>query len=135
LVLAPMLHRDPQVWGPDAEAFRPERFAPEVAASLPPNAWKPFGNGARACIGRPFAMQEAQLVLAMMLQRFDIAFDDPAYQLEVKETLTIKPHGLKIRARVRRDRGIRPPSAVPMNPQKPLSLPPATVSAVVAGAT
>ena len=28
---------------------------------LPPNAWKPFGNGQRACIGRPFAMQEAQL--------------------------------------------------------------------------
>ena len=55
-----------------------------------------------------FAMQEAQLVLAMMLQRFDIVFDDPAYQLEIKETLTIKPHGLKIRARPRRERAIRP---------------------------
>ncbi len=101
LVLQPMLHRDPAVWGDDAETFEPDRFAPENAEKLPPNAWKPFGNGARACIGRPFAMQEAQLVMAMLLQRFDIVFDDPAYRLEVAETLTIKPHGLNIRAKAR----------------------------------
>lgn len=101
LVLQPALHRDPAVWGEDAEAFRPERFEPDTAEKLPPNAWKPFGNGARACIGRPFAMQEAQLVIAMLLQRFDIVMDDPSYQLEIAETLTIKPHGLKIRARSR----------------------------------
>jgi cytochrome P450/NADPH-cytochrome P450 reductase len=115
LVLEPMLHRDPAVWGEDAEEFRPERFAPERAEQLPPNAWKPFGNGARACIGRPFAMQEAQLVLTMMLQRFDFVLDDPSYQLKIHETLTIKPEGLRIRARVRRDArpiGRPSPSAV-----------------------
>ena len=101
LVLEPMLHRDPAVWGDDAEAFRPERFAQEQAERLPPNAWKPFGNGMRACIGRSFAMQEAQLVLAMLLQRFDIVQDDPAYRLQVAETLTLKPQGLMIRARLR----------------------------------
>ena len=101
LVLQPMLHRDPAVWGDDAERFEPDRFATENAEKLPPNAWKPFGNGARACIGRPFAMQEAQLVMAMLLQRFDIVFADPSYKLEVAETLTIKPHGLEIRAKAR----------------------------------
>ncbi|MEQ8346910.1 MAG: cytochrome P450 [Sneathiellaceae bacterium] len=105
MILEPMLHRDPAVWGPDPEAFRPERFAPEAAQALPPNAWKPFGNGARACIGRPFAMQEAQLVLSMMLQRFDIGLDDPGYALKIHETLTIKPEGLRIRARARRPGG------------------------------
>lgn len=101
VVLIPMLHRDPSVWGEDAEAFRPERFAPEEVAQRPPNAWKPFGNGARACIGRAFAMQEAQLVLIMLLQRFELELDDPAYALEVAETLTLKPHNLKVRARSR----------------------------------
>ncbi|MFN4271325.1 MAG: bifunctional cytochrome P450/NADPH--P450 reductase [Aliihoeflea sp.] len=101
LVLQPMLHRDPKVWD-DPEAFRPERFAPENAEKLPPNAWKPFGNGARACIGRPFAMQEAHLVLMMLLQRFDFVLDDPSYQLKVHETLTLKPENLRIRARARR---------------------------------
>lgn len=32
--------------------------------ALPPNAWKPFGNGVRGCIGRPFAWQESLLVVA-----------------------------------------------------------------------
>ncbi len=105
MILEPMLHRDPAVWGDDPEAFVPERFAPENAEKLPPNAWKPFGNGARACIGRPFAMQEAQLVLAMMLQRFDLVLDDPSYTLKIHETLTIKPENLRIRARARRQRG------------------------------
>ena len=121
LVLEPMLHRDPKVWGDDVEAFRPERFAPENASNLPPNAWKPFGNGARACIGRPFAMQEAQLVLSMMLQRFDIVLDDPSYTLKVKETLTLKPEGLRIRAKARRSAGSLLRSAVPAAPQRALS--------------
>lgn len=97
-ILAPMLHRDPEIWGADAEDFNPDHFSFERAEKMPPNAWKPFGNGQRSCIGRPFALQEATLVLAMMLQRFDIAPVDPNYRLEIKETLTMKPHGLFIRA-------------------------------------
>lgn len=121
LVLQPMLHRDPAVWGDDAETFEPDRFAPENAEKLPPNAWKPFGNGARACIGRPFAMQEAQLVMAMLLQRFDIVLDDPGYQLEVAETLTIKPHGLVIRAKARGRGDFSLRSTVASVTQRPLA--------------
>ena len=102
LVLTPALHRDPAVWGSDAGVFDPDRFAFERAATLPPNAWKPFGNGQRSCIGRGFALQEAALFLAMLLQRFDITPADPDYQLKIKQTLTIKPEGLHIYAR-RRD--------------------------------
>ncbi len=119
LVLQPMLHRDPAVWGDDAEAFEPDRFSQENAEKLPPNAWKPFGNGARACIGRPFAMQEAQLVTAMLLQRFDIVLADPSYRLEVAETLTIKPEGLEIRAKSR-GRGDFSLKGVPSPAMRPL---------------
>jgi cytochrome P450/NADPH-cytochrome P450 reductase len=64
LLLAPMLHRDQAVWGEQAETFDPDRFARDAESALPPNAYKPFGNGQRACIGRQFAMQEAALVSA-----------------------------------------------------------------------
>ncbi|NRF65930.1 cytochrome P450 [Aquincola sp. S2] len=111
VVLTPMLHRDPRVWGNDVEAFRPERFAPEALAQLPPNAWKPFGNGQRACIGRPFAMQEAILLVAMMLQRFDLVEEDPSYQLQVTETLTLKPRGFRIRAKRRSSPSFEPRGA------------------------
>jgi cytochrome P450 / NADPH-cytochrome P450 reductase len=100
VVLTPMLHRDPQIWGPDAEEFNPGHMAPERRAALPPNAFKPFGSGQRACIGRQFALQEATLVLGMVLQRFDL-IGDRDYELKIKETLTIKPDGLRIKVRPR----------------------------------
>lgn len=120
LVLSPVLHRDPAVWGADAEQFRPDRFASDQAKQLPPNAWKPFGTGRRACIGRGFAMQEAQLVLAMILQRFNIELANPDYRLEIAETLTIKPRNFFIRARRRDANARRPASTMPSAPQRPL---------------
>ena len=96
MLLLPMLHRDVTVWGDDAESFNPEHFTPEAEASRPRNAYKPFGNGQRACIGQQFAMQEASLVLGMMLQRF-VPVDRDGYTLRVKESLTIKPSGFRIK--------------------------------------
>ena len=107
-VLSPMLHRDTAVWGHDVERFDPHRFDRAAEAELPPHAWKPFGTGQRACIGRPFAMQEAVLVLTMILQRFDIIADDPRYELQIKETLTLKPDGFFIRAKRRGASGFAP---------------------------
>jgi cytochrome P450/NADPH-cytochrome P450 reductase len=97
--LMPALHRDKAVWGEDPEVFEPARFSKENFSKLPPNSWKPFGNGARACIGQPFAMQEAILVLAMVLQRFDLSFADADYELKVEETLTVKPEGFYLKAK------------------------------------
>ena len=100
LVLA--LHRDPSVWGPNPDAFDPENFSAEAEAKRPINAWKPFGNGQRACIGRGFAMHEAALAIGMILQRFRL-IDHNRYQMALKETLTIKPDGFKIKVRPRSD--------------------------------
>lgn len=97
MVMLPTLHTDPAVW-PEPTRFDPDRFSPERMDEIPEYAWMPFGHGARACIGRPFALQEATLVLAMMLQRFDIALTDPGYELKIAESLTIKPKNLTIHA-------------------------------------
>jgi cytochrome P450 / NADPH-cytochrome P450 reductase len=101
MILTAMLHRDPSVWGPDAEEFNPDHFSPEAQAQRPANAFKAFGNGQRACIGRQFAMQEATLALGMILQNFEL-IDDRHYQLAIKETLTQKPDGFTIQVRRRR---------------------------------
>src|SRR6201993_3129386 len=112
LVLA--LHRDPSVWGPNPDAFDPENFSREAEAARPVNAWKPFGNGQRACIGRGFAMHEAALAIGMILQRFKL-IDVNRYQMHLKETLTIKPDGFKIKVRPRteKDRGAYTGRAAP----------------------
>jgi len=100
IVLTPILHRDRSVWGEDAERFNPDHFAPARRRELPPHAFYPFGAGQRACIGRQFAMQEATLVLGMILQRFDLV-GPTDYRLKIAETLTIKPTGLTLRVRAR----------------------------------
>ena len=102
-VLVMALHRDPSVWGPNPDKFDPENFSKEAEAKRPVNAWKPFGNGQRACIGRGFAMHEAALAIGMILQRFKL-IDIHRYQMHLKETLTIKPDGFKIKVRPRNDK-------------------------------
>jgi cytochrome P450/NADPH-cytochrome P450 reductase len=103
MVLVPALHRDKAIWGPDPDKFDPSHFDPEAVKRRPANAYRPFGTGARACIGRYFALQEAVLALAMILQRFELV-DHTGYQLKLKQTLTIKPVGFRMKVRPRRAR-------------------------------
>lgn len=118
-VLLGRIHRDPTVYGEDADCFRPERMLDENFERLPQNAWKvhkapvlsrhghtltsiqPFGTGVRGCIGRAFAWQESLLVTALLLQRFDFRLDNPAYDLKMQFNLTIKPKDMFIHATLR----------------------------------
>jgi cytochrome P450 / NADPH-cytochrome P450 reductase len=98
-VFSPGLHRDPKVWDHPDE-FDIDRWLPEAERARHPHAYKPFGNGARACIGRQFALVEAKLAIAMILQRFAIS-DPHGYRLTIKETLSIKPDEFYMRVRSR----------------------------------
>lgn len=98
-VLLPQVHRDP-AWGPDADAFDPDRFLPERAHSRPGHVYKPFGTGIRSCIGRQFALHETVLALALILHRYDLE-PEPGYRLDVEELLTLKPSGFRVRLRRR----------------------------------
>ncbi|KAK6211216.1 bifunctional p-450:nadph-p450 reductase [Colletotrichum tabaci] len=96
-------HLDPAVFGEDANEFKPERMMDDNFNRITkefPNCWKPFGNGMRACIGRPFAWQEALLVMTMLLQNFNFVLD-PNYSFGIKQTLTIKPKDMHMRAILR----------------------------------
>ena len=65
-----VLHRHRRLW-PQPEVFDPARFLPD--APVPDRfAYLPFGIGPRVCIGAQFALTEATLVLAKMLQAFEI---------------------------------------------------------------
>ncbi len=94
------LHRSTKYWGPNPDRFDPSHFDPEKESTRPAYAFRPFGNGQRSCIGRSFAMAEASLALGMILLNFDFDFAEP-YELKIKETLTIKPDGFRIRVKPR----------------------------------
>ncbi|KAH7098971.1 fatty acid hydroxylase [Auriculariales sp. MPI-PUGE-AT-0066] len=98
IVYAYNIHRDTATYGDDVDEFKPERMVGDNFKNLPPKSWLPFGNGMRACIGRAFAWQEAQMALITIFQRFELRMVDPTYQLKLQQSLTIKPHNFQIYA-------------------------------------
>ncbi len=102
-ILAPQLHRDPEIF-PDPERFDPDRFTPENEASRPAAAWLPFGAGQRACIGRHFSFFEAQLLIGLILQRFDL-IDSFNYELDLEDFFSIKPQNFNITVKPRAKHG------------------------------
>ncbi|KAH8743754.1 cytochrome P450 [Diaporthe sp. PMI_573] len=99
-----MSHQDPEVYGPKAEEFDPEKMLDENFTRIQqefPHCWSPFGTGIRACIGRPFAWQEMMLACGTLFLNFNFTMDDPSYTLQTSESLTIKPKGFYVRANPR----------------------------------
>lgn len=85
VMIAPwVLHRHQAFWT-DPGAFNPARFMPE--APPPPRfAFMPFGAGPRICVGAQFAMAEAILVLASLVQRFRITLNETVMPVAVVTT-------------------------------------------------
>jgi cytochrome P450 len=82
-------HRHPKFWD-DPEAFDPDRFTPARSEGRAPFAYFPFGGGPRVCIGNTFAMMEAQLILAMVSQRYRLELS-PGARVEPERGITLRP--------------------------------------------
>jgi cytochrome P450 len=86
-----VVHHDPR-WWPDPMRFDPGRFTDEAKATRPKFAYFPFGGGARYCIGEGFAWMEGVLMLATVLQSWNLALPDPSLdELPITPKFTIRP--------------------------------------------
>lgn len=93
-----VLHRHRRLWR-DPDAFDPSRFMPD-APPPPRYAYLPFGAGPRVCVGAQFALAEATLVLAMLMQAFEVTLDDtPPKPVAVVTTQPERPPLFRLRAR------------------------------------
>ena len=86
-----LTQRDPAYWDEPAR-FIPERHTGRSA----PYTWIPFGGGPRNCIGSAFGMLEAKVVLARVLQQFDVELVEPAIRPRMAATLEPQP-GVRMR--------------------------------------
>ncbi len=95
-----LTHHDPR-WFPEPETFVPERFSPEEIAKRPKLSYLPFGAGARACIGKMFALVEGQLLLATLAQRY--RFERvPGPPVRLRTRITLAPRDPLMMRLVRR---------------------------------
>lgn len=94
------IHRDPRVWS-DPHEFRPERFL-TTHKDVDPRGqhfeFIPFGSGRRMCPGISFALQSVQLILASLLQSFEIStqFDEAVDMTEDFGLTSIKATPLEV---------------------------------------
>jgi cytochrome P450 len=96
-------HRHPEFW-PNPQAFDPDRFTPEREAARHRYAYFPFGRGPRACIGSHFAILEALVALAVLLQRFELRATGAPIELNTMG-ITLRPQGrvpIEVAARAQR---------------------------------
>ncbi len=78
MILPWTLHRHREYWE-NPDSFIPSRFLPENADKIRKYQFLPFGAGPRICIGSSFAIQEAMIVIGVLMSRFrfDMAEDAP----------------------------------------------------------
>lgn len=83
------VQRNPIYW-PNPEGFDPERFSEEAKKARPRYAYFPFAGGARVCLGQHFATMEAQLLIAMVMQRCRLDLV-PGQTVEAQPMITLRP--------------------------------------------
>uniref|UniRef100_A0A2K5TXC4 Steroid 17-alpha-hydroxylase/17,20 lyase n=2 Tax=Macaca TaxID=9539 RepID=A0A2K5TXC4_MACFA len=98
------LHHNEKEWH-QPDQFMPERFLNPAGTQLisPSLSYLPFGAGPRSCIGEILARQELFLIMAWLLQRFDLEVPDdgqlPSLEGNPKVVFLIDSFKVKIKVR------------------------------------
>lgn len=89
------IHHSKEIWGPDADEFRPERW--ETVGTRQKEAFMPFSYGPRACVGRNLAEMEVHMIIATLLKNFDL--DVQQGPMQSREGFVLRPLGLNVGVR------------------------------------
>ncbi|KAA1473992.1 cytochrome P450 [Dentipellis sp. KUC8613] len=90
------LHMMKEIWGEDAEEFKPERWEnlPEIVKSMP-GVFHPlmaFNAGPHACIGYRFSLAEAKAILFTLIRAFEFEMAVPEDRVVRKTNIVGRPH-------------------------------------------
>lgn len=95
------MHHSKAIWGPDADEFKPSRWADGVITAEQRTAFIPFSYGPRACLGRNIAEMELLLFASTVFWRYDVVLRQGRDEWRVREGFLRKPLGLRVGVRRR----------------------------------
>ncbi|KAJ4415485.1 hypothetical protein N0V82_007287 [Gnomoniopsis sp. IMI 355080] len=108
-----VVHRDPAVFGPDADAWRPERWLPrrqqdgvvdgddEARIKKMDAALLTFGAGHRVCLGKHISYLEIFKLVPTLLQAYDLELVDGGKSWTVQNRWFVPQSGFHVRLRRR----------------------------------
>ncbi|KAH7141470.1 cytochrome P450 [Dactylonectria estremocensis] len=86
------IHHSKDIWGPDADEYRPERW--ETLTNEQKTAFIPFSHGPRSCVGRNVAEMQMRLIAATWVKRYGVVLRQEV--METREGFLRKPMGLTV---------------------------------------
>ncbi|KAH6977384.1 cytochrome P450 [Ilyonectria sp. MPI-CAGE-AT-0026] len=98
-VSAWQIHRRPEIFGPDVDTYRPERWLADPNEDAEEEAKRikkmsgmmfQFGMGSRTCIGKNISLLEIYKVVPSLMRRFDIDFQDPSKEWTIINAWFVK---------------------------------------------
>jgi cytochrome P450 len=89
------MHYDKDIWGEDADVFRPERWE---NIKKPGWTYIPFSAGRRVCPGQQITLTENAYVLIRLMRKFKALENrDPVLEFVEQNRLTVESrHGVQI---------------------------------------
>ncbi|KAM0492705.1 hypothetical protein ACHAP8_009723 [Fusarium lateritium] len=98
-IIPAMIQLNPEIWGNDADVFRPERWENMDSNASSPYAMEAFSNGPRICPGKALAMLNTKVLLLGLIRDFemelydderDVEFRNPSLTLKAKKPIRFK---------------------------------------------
>lgn len=87
MFLSREIQTDKEIWGEDAEKFKPERFLEESIEKIHPYAYFPFSNGPRICPGHKYAQIVMKVFLSKFLLKYrvksELSYEDLVFQMRI----------------------------------------------------
>lgn len=92
VIISPQVSQShPDIWGPSAAEFDPDRWDSLSPESSSPYATQAFSSGPRVCIGKGLAMLEFKSLLIDIVKKYN--FEPVEEELVLENYLTLRPKG------------------------------------------
>jgi cytochrome P450 len=98
-----VIHRSPQIFGPDADQWRPERWidSDEATLKVMNRSSFAFGGGTRTCIGKNISLLEMYKVVPAIVRKFELELACPEKEWGTWNRFLVFQRGVEVVVRLR----------------------------------